>query len=470
MARMRRTKRSDRQKASKKNVDRFAKNRAAKAKERKSRVSTGGESTGREKGIMASQKVNKIKSLEQSVGSLDRRINKAIESGDLDQAKDLRSRQNKFTTKLGHERAIESGGVLRDSSGRIVRSTRTDQPIMNTQGRTIFDQTKDMDFIDPTRRIQNVGGKAYSTMYPMSSKLQEGPLWYQGLKGLFDKGEKRKIPYTDERMPGERYPLDKGFGAYEDEEVITEEEPFYGGRSPLDEESSLDEIIERYRRPPEQHSQPGGEGEEIKEVINELGMNQVVPKEVIVNDVLRELTQNIMMEDGVSEKEAKNIAMNSLAESTLTQPAFNLTDFTKDFGSPKEKELLQTGENVITMDDLQAEAGTGPTLSEALPVKKMATTVADMIPYLATGFSGNEWKDMGTKALDTWGNVKDKVFGWNQGGGELGNQGFNTQDGGQWWEEQEQIKSNTADLLKNQYNLNDDQIDELLDIKTGFNF
>ena len=470
MARMRRTKRSDRQKASKKNVDRFAKNRAAKAKERKSRVSTGGESTGREKGIMASQKVNKIKSLEQSVGSLDRRINKAIESGDLDQAKDLRSRQNKFTTKLGYERAIKSGGVLRDSSGRIVRSTRTGQPIMNTQGRTIFDQTKDMDFIDPTRRIQNVGGKAYSTMYPMSSKLQEGPLWYQGLKGLFDKGEKRKIPYTDERMPGERYPLDKGFGAYEDEEVITEEEPFYGGRSPLDEESSLDEIIERYRRPPEQHSQPGGEGEEIKEVINELGMNQVVPKEVIVNDVLRELTQNIMMEDGVSEKEAKNIAMNSLAESTLTQPAFNLTDFTKDFGSPKEKELLQTGENVITMDDLQAEAGTGPTLSEALPVKKMATTVADMIPYLATGFSGNEWKDMGTKALDTWGNVKDKVFGWNQGGGELGNQGFNTQDGGQWWEEQEQIKSNTADLLKNQYNLNDDQIDELLDIKTGFNF
>ena len=102
----------------------------------------------------------------------------------------------------------------------------------------------------------------------------------------------------------------------------------------------------------------------------------------------------------------------------------------------------------------------------------MATTVADMIPYLATGFSGNEWKDMGTKALDTWGNVKEQDF-WleDQGfGGDPVNQGFNTQDGGQWWEEQEQIKSNTADLLKNQYNLNDDQIDELLDIKTGFNF
>jgi hypothetical protein len=81
----------------------------------------------------------------------------------------------------------------------------------------------------------------------------------------------------------------------------------------------------------------------------------------------------------------------------------------------------------------------------------MATTVADMIPYLATGYSGKEWGDM----IDTG---IDKVTG------------FNTQDGGEWWKEQEQIKSNTADLLKNQYNLNDDQIEELLDIKTGFNF
>ena len=176
---------------------------------------------------------DKIHDIEQSVGSLDRRINKAIESGNLDQAKDLRSRQNKFTTKLGLERAIESGGVLRDSSGRIVRSSRTGQPIMNTAGRDIFDQTKDMDFIDPTRRIQNVGGKAYGKMYPISNVLQEGPLVYRGLKSLFNKGKKRQIPYTDEMMPGERYPLDKIIK----EQTITEEEPFYGGRSPLDEES-----------------------------------------------------------------------------------------------------------------------------------------------------------------------------------------------------------------------------------------
>jgi len=170
---------------------------------------------------------DKIHDIEQSVGSLDRRINKAIEGGNLDQAKDLRSRQNKFTTKLGLERAIEGGGVLRDKEGRIVRSSRTGQPVMTTAGRDIFSQTKDMDFIDPTRRIQNVGGKAYGQMYPISNYLQKGPLVAQGLKSLFDKGKQRDIPYTDPMMPGQRYPLDEIIK----QETITEEEPFFGGRS-----------------------------------------------------------------------------------------------------------------------------------------------------------------------------------------------------------------------------------------------
>ena len=55
-------------------------------------VRTGGINTGREAGIMASQKANKIKGLEQSVGSLDRRIQNALNKGDTDTAKDLRSR------------------------------------------------------------------------------------------------------------------------------------------------------------------------------------------------------------------------------------------------------------------------------------------------------------------------------------------------------------------------------------------
>ena len=270
MARMRRTKRSDRQKAKTK----------AQAT-RVSKKSTGDGRSAHLKKEASKTRKDKIHDIEQSVGSLDRRINKAIESGDLDQAKDLRSRQNKFTTKLGLERAIESGGVLRDKEGRIVRSTRTGQPIMTGGGQEIFDQTKDMDFIDPTRRIQNVAGKAYSKMYPISSRIQEGPLVYQGLKGLFDKGEKRKIPYTDERMPGERYPLD---------EIIKEEEPFYGGRSLLDEESSLDDIIKRYTPPkgevptdPDLEEQwPPSPFEPIdpnQEVVDEFGLSTTVPKE-----------------------------------------------------------------------------------------------------------------------------------------------------------------------------------------------
>ena len=453
---------------------------------------------------------DKIHDIEQSVGSLDRRINKAIESGNLDQAKDLRSRQNKFTTKLGLERAIESGGVLRDSSGRIVRSSRTGQPIMNTAGRDIFDQTKDMDFIDPTRRIQNVGGKAYGKMYPISNVLQEGPLVYRGLKSLFNKGKKRQIPYTDEMMPGERYPLDEIIK----EQTITEEEPFYGGRSPLDEESSLDEIIKRYTPPkgevptdPDLEEQwPPSPFEKIdpnQEVVDEFGLSTTVPKEVIVKDVLKNLTEKIANEEGLTIKDAEAIARKELSPSTLTKPSWDLGEFTKKFGTNNAEKEAQTilesippeikskipeevitsssaidivnslpreivekakveiqtkaipniyqapGEKVLTMEDLAAEAGTGPTLKQAFPIKKMATTVADMIPYLATGYSGQELGDM-------LGTGMDKLSG------------FNTQEGGDWWEEQEAVKGNTADLLKNQYNLNDDQIEELLNINTGF--
>lgn len=261
-----RSKRTSKPKRStKKNVDRFAKNRATKAKERASRFPTGGESTGREKGIMASQKANKTKSLEQSIGSLDRRINNALEKGDTSLAKDLRSRQNKFTSKLGYQKAIKSGGVLRDSSGRITR-TGEGNPILNTKGRGIFDETKEMDFIDPTRRIQNERRGDYNKMYPISGALNKG------LNAIIGKDFKqRDIPYYSDMMPGEAYPLDETFGAGDPteitdiDEVVKEQD--YFGRSPLDEESSLSEIIERYRRPPEYHSMPGGKGEGITPII-----------------------------------------------------------------------------------------------------------------------------------------------------------------------------------------------------------
>ena len=62
-------------------------------------IRTGGESTGRERGIAAANTYNRNKkerSLEQSVGSLDRRVEKALAAGNTALAKDLRSRQKNF--------------------------------------------------------------------------------------------------------------------------------------------------------------------------------------------------------------------------------------------------------------------------------------------------------------------------------------------------------------------------------------
>ena len=185
-------------------------------------VRTGGTSTGRESGIMASQNQNKIKSLEQSIGSLDRRIENALKDGNLDLVKDLRSRQNKFTTQLGNERAIKAGGVMRTGDGKIIR-TSDGSPVFNNKGLGVFQDTKDRDFLDPTRKLQNEYPEEFAKMYPITNRLNRGlpgvALAKQAL-GIEDE----PIAYTDDEMPGIRYPLDVGFGAGEGE-------PFFGGRS-----------------------------------------------------------------------------------------------------------------------------------------------------------------------------------------------------------------------------------------------
>jgi len=168
--------------------------------------------SGRESGIMATQTKDKIKSLEQSVGSLDRRIEKALEAGNTDLAKDLRSRLNVFTTRLGDERAIRGGGVLRSGQdGRIVR-TSDGRPVLTSKGLGIFEKTKDMDFLDPTRNLINNYPDQYAKMYPITDQLR------QGLPGIriareFLGMDEKKQKYTDDDMPGIRYPLDKDFGA-----------------------------------------------------------------------------------------------------------------------------------------------------------------------------------------------------------------------------------------------------------------
>ena len=66
--------------------------------------------TGRSAAASGIATANREKNLQQSVGSLDRRVDKALADGNTDLAKDLRSRQNKFVKQLGLERARKIGG------------------------------------------------------------------------------------------------------------------------------------------------------------------------------------------------------------------------------------------------------------------------------------------------------------------------------------------------------------------------
>jgi len=183
---------------------------------------TGGTSTGRESGIAAANTYDrnkKEKSLQQSVGSLDRRVEKALADGNTALAKDLRSRQNKFVKDLGYERARKTpGGIMQGN----IRTSDGRRPLTST-GFDVFQETIDQDFIDPTRKLQNRRDDNYKTMYPISAGIQKGLPSARILKKFFDQEEK-DIPYNLEDMPGVRYPLDIGFGAGEGE-------PFFGGRS-----------------------------------------------------------------------------------------------------------------------------------------------------------------------------------------------------------------------------------------------
>jgi len=183
---------------------------------------TGGTSTGRESGIAAANTYNrdkKEKSLQQSVGSLDRRVEKALADGNTALAKDLRSRQKNFVKDLAYERARKTpGGIMQGN----VRTSDGRRPLTSA-GFDVFQETIDQDFIDPTRKLQNRRDDNYKTMYPISAGIQRGLPSAQILKKFFDQEEK-DIPYNLDDMPGVRYPLNIGFGAGEGE-------PFFGGRS-----------------------------------------------------------------------------------------------------------------------------------------------------------------------------------------------------------------------------------------------
>lgn len=159
--------------------------------------------SGREQGIAAANTGSKEDKLQQSVGSLDRRIATALEKKDTDLAKDLRSRQNKFVKQLALERVRKTPGGTIQGNVRMRDGTRP----MTTAGFDVFQDTVDRDFLDPTRRLQNLYPEQAREMYPMESRLQMGLPTVQAIKALFGVKDK-PIPYSDPRMPGERYPLD----------------------------------------------------------------------------------------------------------------------------------------------------------------------------------------------------------------------------------------------------------------------
>lgn len=159
--------------------------------------------TGRSAAASGIATANREKNLQQSVGSLDRRVDKALADGNTDLAKDLRSRQNKFVKQLGLERARKIGG------GTIQGNVRTSSgaPLLTTRGFNEFQNTVDQDFLDPTRKLQNLYPDQYGKMYPITNILQGGPLAIRGIRAALGK-EKKQIPYNLEDMPSVRYPLD----------------------------------------------------------------------------------------------------------------------------------------------------------------------------------------------------------------------------------------------------------------------
>ena len=189
------------------------------------RTTTTFDDSGRESGIRAAStttRADKKKSLEQSIGSLDRRINNAVNANNLDLAKDLRSRQNRFVKNLGYFNATNTdGGVARTNDGRILR-TRDGSPVLTNKGLAAFENTVDRDFLDPTRKLINENPQAYAAMYPVTNQLRQGLPGTRVAKeflGMDDKQQK----YTDAQMPGERYALDKDFGAGTGPEIMDDE-------------------------------------------------------------------------------------------------------------------------------------------------------------------------------------------------------------------------------------------------------
>ena len=382
---------------------------------KKADIRTGGKSTGREAGIAAANKYTPKKkqtSLEQSVGSLDRRINTALQKGDTALAKDLRSRKKGFVKKLGYEKARKvPGGVVKDSSGKIMK-TSDGSPMLTGAGLDVFQETMDMDFLDPTRQIQNEYSEAYADMYPISNQLQKGLPGVRFAKEALGL-DKKKIPYTDPDMPGVRYPLDITFGAGEGATPITtrsnrqsplDERPFTisDRQKPIDFIPEKKEVTDKDRQaaidrgidPNFIFSLPDDPRTELIESDLNTGSALQLAEAANVQNTLSDLVrpeftssnvfalpeqvkENLNKQAEVNRKEyeiatyGREITDDDLAKANISPSYYNM-----DFSTPLvQSQLLKTG--VIEKDSVQ------PAISERV----------FSMPTKGTTYTGQEWLD-----------------------------------------------------------------------------
>ena len=111
----------------------------------------------RDKAIKAASSGTTITSLQQSIGSLDRRIQKALKGGNTDLAKDLRSRQKKFVSQLALQTAQDAmiSGAALSNKENVERQLKNNPNFLSTEGAQIYQDIMNQDFINPTIDLQN---------------------------------------------------------------------------------------------------------------------------------------------------------------------------------------------------------------------------------------------------------------------------------------------------------------------------
>ena len=117
---------------------------------------------------------DKSNELKESIGSLDRRVQKALSSGDTATAKDLRSRQHKFVDKLGDSEVIRLG---LDTGNK----TSSGRPALTREGHNLVNDIIDQYYIDPTRHLKNTNPKAFKAMYGLGNLIPD-PLRKAGVE------------------------------------------------------------------------------------------------------------------------------------------------------------------------------------------------------------------------------------------------------------------------------------------------